>query len=77
MTTNQFRPEDLLTRERTMCTICYSERKGWVRIAHLGDRARLVSQYGEALGGRKYRALIRAAARKHLTEMHPQIHLRP
>lgn len=60
---------DYLARERTMCSLCHREGRGWVRI---GDPiAADYSARRSAIVNRQ-----RAAYQRHVAEFHPTLRIR-
>lgn len=62
---------DYLARERTMCSLCHREGRGWVRI---GDPIPPNFQRRGVRQGWKSRQ--RAAFRRHVAELHPDLRVR-
>jgi hypothetical protein len=73
---NRFLPEMLLTREMQFCVLCYSQGRGWVRIANVADMVELRKGRSEAQAQRVYQKRRRAAMVAHVRDQHPQVELR-
>jgi hypothetical protein len=75
-TIGTFRIEAFMTREMQFCSVCYSQGKGWVRCANVGDCVELRRKHGQVKGMRVYRARRRRSFRQHFAAEHPEIKLR-
>ena len=72
MQTTRAWPERYLTREMQFCVVCYSQSKGWVRVANVGDMVQLRKGRNEAAALKAYRARRRRALLRHMAEAHPE-----
>ena len=74
MSLNTFkRPEMFLSREMQFCSICFSQGKGWVRVANVADMVEFRKGRTEAAAMKAYHQRRRALARKHLRVEHPEV----